>query len=56
MTIYLGLLPPETPPALRRIRRRKFPGLMGLDPVEDVISTNAKNMKRPYSNYPFRIQ
>ena len=32
-----GLIPPETPPALRRVHRRRFPGLMGIDPVEDVI-------------------
>ena len=31
-----GLIPPETPPALRRVRRRRFPGLMEMDPVEDV--------------------
>jgi len=31
-----GLIPPETPPALRRVRRRRFPGLMGMDPIEDV--------------------
>ena len=31
-----GLIPPETPPALRRVRRRRFPALMGIDPVEDV--------------------
>ena len=36
-----GLIPPETPPALRRVRRRRFPGLMGMDPVEDVISLSA---------------
>lgn len=31
-----GLIPPETPPALRRVRRRRFPGLLGMDAVEDV--------------------
>ena len=35
-----GLIPPETPPALRRrIRRRRFPGVMGIDPVENVRSS-----------------
>lgn len=34
-----GLIPPETPPALRRVRRRRFPGLMGMDPIEDVTVT-----------------
>jgi len=36
-----GLIPPETPPALRRVRRRRFPGLMGMDPVEDDQITEA---------------
>ncbi|GAB6029004.1 hypothetical protein CHUAL_004792 [Chamberlinius hualienensis] len=35
MAVSKGLIPPETPPSMRRSRRRKFPGLMGLDPVED---------------------
>ncbi|XP_046457233.1 ankyrin repeat and IBR domain-containing protein 1-like isoform X2 [Daphnia pulex] len=36
-----GLIPPETPPALRRVRRRRFPGLMGMDPIEDDQITEA---------------
>jgi len=31
-----GLIPPETPPTLRKVRKRRFPGLMALDPVDDV--------------------
>lgn len=31
-----GLLPPETPPALRRVRKRRLPGLVGMDPPDDV--------------------
>ena len=31
-----GLLPPETPPALRRARKRRLPGLVGMDPPDDV--------------------
>lgn len=31
-----GLVTPETPPALRRVRRRRFPGWMGMDQAEDV--------------------
>lgn len=31
-----GLLPPETPPALRRARIRRLPGLVGMDPPDDV--------------------
>lgn len=31
-----GLVPPETPPGMGKHRRRKLPGLMGIDPVEDV--------------------
>nr|CAD7260701.1 unnamed protein product [Timema shepardi] len=30
-----GLIPPETPPTLRKMRKRRFPGLMGMDPVDD---------------------
>jgi hypothetical protein len=37
LAISQGLIPPETPPALRRrIRRRRFPGVMGIDPIENV--------------------
>ncbi|XP_064085334.1 uncharacterized protein LOC135200658 [Macrobrachium nipponense] len=32
-----GLLPPETPPSLRRSRKRRLPGLMGMDPVDDEL-------------------
>jgi ankyrin repeat/IBR domain-containing protein 1 len=31
-----GLIPPETPPTLRKVRKRRFPGLMAMDPVDDV--------------------
>lgn len=31
-----GLIPPETPPSMRKSRKRRLPGLMGMDPVEDV--------------------
>jgi ankyrin repeat/IBR domain-containing protein 1 len=31
-----GLIPPETPPTLRKVRKRRFPGLTALDPVDDV--------------------
>lgn len=31
-----GLLPPETPPSLRKSRKRRLPGLMGMDPADDV--------------------
>ncbi|KAK3873737.1 hypothetical protein Pcinc_021271 [Petrolisthes cinctipes] len=31
-----GLLPPETPPSLRKSRRRRLPGLMGIDPPDDM--------------------
>jgi ankyrin repeat/IBR domain-containing protein 1 len=31
-----GLIPPETPPTLRKVRKRRFPALMALDPVDDV--------------------
>lgn len=31
-----GLLPPETPPALRMARKRRLPGLVGMDPPDDV--------------------
>nr|XP_053654000.1 uncharacterized protein LOC128703390 [Cherax quadricarinatus] len=31
-----GLLPPETPPSFRRSRKRRLPGLMGLDPADDM--------------------
>ncbi|XP_022243992.1 ankyrin repeat and IBR domain-containing protein 1-like isoform X2 [Limulus polyphemus] len=30
-----GLIPPETPPSLRRTKHRRYPGLMGIDSVED---------------------
>lgn len=37
LAVSKGMIPPETPPALRRrIHRRRFPGVMGLDPVENV--------------------
>ncbi|XP_037798012.1 ankyrin repeat and IBR domain-containing protein 1-like isoform X1 [Penaeus monodon] len=31
-----GLLPPETPPSLRKSRKRRLPGLMGMDPADDM--------------------
>lgn len=31
-----GLIPPETPPTMRKVRKRRFPGLMAMDPVDDV--------------------
>jgi hypothetical protein len=31
-----GLIPPETPPTLRKVRKRRFPSLMAMDPVDDV--------------------
>ncbi|RXG51699.1 Ankyrin repeat and IBR domain-containing protein 1 [Armadillidium vulgare] len=33
-----GLLPPETPPALRKGRRKRIPTLMGMDPVDELES------------------
>lgn len=30
-----GLLPPETPPHLRKSRKRRLPGLIGIDPADD---------------------
>ena len=39
-----GLIPPETPPTLRKVRKRRFPGLMAMDPVDDVsIGGHTKN-------------
>lgn len=35
IAVSKGLIPPETPPTMRRFRRRRFPGLMGMDPIED---------------------
>lgn len=35
-----GLLPPETPPALRKGRRKRIPTLMGMDPVDEVKFTS----------------
>ncbi|XP_045114482.1 ankyrin repeat and IBR domain-containing protein 1-like isoform X2 [Portunus trituberculatus] len=36
-----GLLPPETPPALRRARKRRLPGLVGMDPPDDMENVEA---------------
>lgn len=42
MTAVLkGLIPPETPPNLRKSQRRRYPGLLGMDPVEDEELTQA---------------
>ncbi|KAG1669698.1 Ankyrin repeat and IBR domain-containing protein 1 [Nymphon striatum] len=35
-----GLIPPETPPEYRK-RRRRLPGVMGIDPIEDLQITQA---------------
>ena len=34
--VHKGLIPPETPPSMRKSRKRRLPGLMGMDPEEDV--------------------
>ncbi|PNF19231.1 hypothetical protein B7P43_G08208 [Cryptotermes secundus] len=36
-----GLIPPETPPTLRKVRKRRFPGLMAMDPVDDEQMSHA---------------
>lgn len=36
-----GLLPPETPPSLRKSRKRRLPGLMGMDPADDMENVEA---------------
>lgn len=37
--VHKGLIPPETPPSMRKSRKRRLPGLMGMDPEEDVSFT-----------------
>lgn len=39
--VMKGLIPPETPPNLRKFQRRRYPGLLGMDPVEDEELTQA---------------
>ncbi|XP_015908622.2 ankyrin repeat and IBR domain-containing protein 1 isoform X1 [Parasteatoda tepidariorum] len=34
--VHKGLTPPETPTSQRKKRRNRLPGLMGMDPVEDM--------------------
>lgn len=34
--VHKGLIPPETPPSMRKSRKRRLPGLMGMDPEDDV--------------------
>lgn len=36
IAVSKGLIPPETPPSLRKSRKRRYPGVLGMDPVEDV--------------------
>ncbi|KAG8200864.1 hypothetical protein JTE90_015769 [Oedothorax gibbosus] len=40
-TVQKGLIPPETPPSQRKKRRHRLPGLMGLDPTEDPLLSQA---------------
>ncbi|XP_063237548.1 uncharacterized protein LOC134539440 [Bacillus rossius redtenbacheri] len=50
-----GLIPPETPPTLRKVRKRRFPGLVGLDPVDDeqISHAIAASLKDLDSNNPW---
>ncbi|GIX72467.1 ankyrin repeat and IBR domain-containing protein 1 [Caerostris extrusa] len=40
-TVHKGLIPPETPPSMRRRLRHRLPGLVGLDPDDDPVLTKA---------------
>ncbi|GFT96564.1 ankyrin repeat and IBR domain-containing protein 1 [Nephila pilipes] len=39
--VHKGLIPPETPPSMRKRRRHCIPGLMGLDPIDDPLLSQA---------------
>ncbi|KFM70294.1 Ankyrin repeat and IBR domain-containing protein 1, partial [Stegodyphus mimosarum] len=39
--VHKGLIPPETPPSMRKSRKRRLPGLMGMDPVDDPLLSQA---------------
>ncbi|XP_054711408.1 ankyrin repeat and IBR domain-containing protein 1-like [Uloborus diversus] len=39
--VQKGLIPPETPPSMRKNRKRRLPGLMGMDPIDDPLLSQA---------------
>ncbi|XP_055938301.1 ankyrin repeat and IBR domain-containing protein 1-like [Argiope bruennichi] len=55
--VHKGLIPPETPPSMRKRRKNHIPSLMGLDPVDDPFLSQAilNSLKTVDPNDPWII-